>query len=403
MPPPPDPLSSSPSLSAPLAVPRAADAEWLDPRFQKLLGVQMAFGYAFSALLVVPKYLTTALGATPRQIGELAALPALAGIAAAPLCGRWLDRGGARSAILLGATLLSVSVGSFGFFFAIEPLVYVLRVVQGIGNTLVIGGAAALVAAMVTPKHHARAFGLAGSASLAMNAVASYTTERLADTFGWSVAFEVAGAAGILVFAFTSSIPAVESQPELEPAPHSAGGGADARGVTFAALAGGAAFATIATFTQPLVLELGGTDVASLFVGYTVTALGTRLGLGTFVDRWGRRRTALVALSLYVIAVLGAAVVRPAWLFVLGLGFGAAHGMLWPALNALAVERAPSGRSGSALTRLHATFGIGSMATVWGVGWLVGEIGYALSFVITAAFVAVAALSLRARGAKRAA
>ena len=92
MPPPPDPLSSSPSLSAPLAVPRAADAEWLDPRFQKLLGVQMAFGYAFSALLVVPKYLTTALGASPRQIGELSALPALAGIAAAPLCGRWLPQ-----------------------------------------------------------------------------------------------------------------------------------------------------------------------------------------------------------------------------------------------------------------------------------------------------------------------
>ena len=401
MPPPPDPLSSSPSLSAPLAVPRAADAEWLDPRFQKLLGVQMAFGYAFSALLVVPKYLTTALGASPRQIGELSALPALAGIAAAPLCGRWLDRGGARSAILLGATLLSVSVGSFGLFFTVEPLLYALRLLQGIGNTLVIGGAAALVAAMVAPKHHARAFGLAGSASLAMNAVASYTTERLADTFGWSVAFEVAGAASILVFAFTSLIPAVESPREPEPAPHSVGGAAGARGVTLAALAGGAAFATVATFTQPLVLELGGTDVASLFVGYTITALGTRLGLGTFVDRWGRRRTALAALSLYVIAVLGAAVVRPSWLFVLGLGFGAAHGMLWPALNALAVERAPSRRSGSALTRLHATLGIGSMAAVWGVGWLIGAIGYALSFVITAVFVAGAAFSLRAPGTKR--
>src|SRR5262245_65711155 len=99
MPPPPDPLSSPPSLTAPPAAPRATDAEWLDPRFQKLLGVQMAFGYAFSALLVVPKYLTTALGATPRQIGELAAAPALAGIAIAPLCGRWLDRGGARLSI----------------------------------------------------------------------------------------------------------------------------------------------------------------------------------------------------------------------------------------------------------------------------------------------------------------
>src|SRR5688500_15151181 len=162
MPPPPDPLSSPATTATPLSTPRASDAEWLDPRFQKLLGVQMAFGYTFSSLLVVPKYLTTALGANPRQIGELAAIPALAGILIAPLCGRWLDRGGARPAILLGATLLTLAVGAFGFFDTVEPLVYVARAVQGIGNTLVIGGAASFVTLLVAPKHHARAFGLAG-------------------------------------------------------------------------------------------------------------------------------------------------------------------------------------------------------------------------------------------------
>jgi MFS family permease len=296
---------------------------------------------------------------------------------------------------------MSLSIGTFGFFRAIEPLVYVARAVQGVGNTLVIGGAAALVTMFVTPKHHARAFGLAGSASLAMNALASYTTERLAHAFGWGVAFEVAGGIALLAFVFTSAIPPVESQPVIEPAPHSAGGATGARSVTFAALAGGAAFATIATFTQPLVLELGGTDVASLFVGYTVTALAVRLGLGTFVDRWGRRRAALAALSLYVLAVLAAAAIRPAWLFALGLAFGAAHGLLWPALNALAVERAAIGRSGSALTRLHATFGIGSMGALWGVGWLVHAIGYSLSFVMVAVFVAACAFTLRRRGAGR--
>src|SRR5687768_5523047 len=107
MPPPPDPLSSPATTATPLATPRASDAEWLDPRFQKLLGVQMAFGYAFSSLLVVPKYLMTALHASPREIGELAAIPALAGIAIAPVCGRWLDRGGARAALLLGTALLA--------------------------------------------------------------------------------------------------------------------------------------------------------------------------------------------------------------------------------------------------------------------------------------------------------
>jgi MFS family permease len=398
--PPPDPLSSSPALSTPLAAPRSSDAEWLDPRFQKLLGVQMAFGYAFSSLLVVPKYLMTALHASPREIGELAAAPALSGIAIAPLCGRWLDRGGARAAILLGATLLTLSVGTFGFFTAVEPVVYLVRAVQGVGNTLVIGGTAALVTELVAPKHHARAFGLAGSAALAMNAIASYATEHLAHAFGWGVAFEIAGGSGILAFALTSSIPPLEKQPPFEAAPTSTsapGGAGGAGGVACAALAAGAAFATIATFTQPFVLSLGATDVAPLFIGYTATALVVRLGLGSFVDRWGRRGTAFAALSLYAVTVLSAALVRPAWLFVLGLGFGAAHGMVWPSLNALAVERAEAGRSGSALTRLHATFGVGAMAAVWGIGWLVGTIGYSASFVIASSFVAAGALTLRRR------
>ena len=114
------------------------------------------------------------------------------------------------------------------------------------------------------------------------------------------------------------------------------------------------------------------------------------------------RRTALVALSVYVVSLLCASLVRPGWLVVLGLGFGVAHGLVWPSLNALAVERAAAGRAGSALTRLHATFGIGCMAALWGVGWLVGEFGYPLSFVAAAWLVAGATLTLRAHRAPKA-
>jgi MFS family permease len=397
MSPPPDPLSSPSSLAPSLAAPRAVSAEWLDPRFQKLLGVQMAFGYTFSSLLVVPKYLATALHASPREIGELAAIPALSGIAIAPLCGRWLDRGGARAMVLLGAALLTLSVCAFGFFSAIDPALYALRAIHGVGNTFVMGGTAAFVTLLVAPKHHARAFGLAGSAALAMNAVAPYATERLAHVYGWGVAFEVAGASGVAAFALTLAIPAAEPAPAVERPPISTGSPGGAPTVVFAALAAGAAFATIATFTQPFILGQGASDVAPLFVGYTATALAVRLGFGSFIERWGRRRTALLSLSLYVVSVLGAAIVRPPYLFLLGLGFGAAHGMAWPSLNALAVERAQAGRSGSALARLHATFGIGAMAAVWGIGWLVGEVGYPLSFAIAAWFVAGGALTLRRR------
>jgi MFS family permease len=230
-----------------------------------------------------------------------------------------------------------------------------------------------------------------------MNAIAAYSTERLADVFGWGVAYEVAGGFTLLAFALTSSIPPVRADTAFEPAPTSASAPGSTGGVTVAALAAGAAFATIATFTQPFVISLGATDVAPLFIGYTATALIVRLGFGSYMDRWGRRRTALWSLSLYAVAVLAAALVRPSLLFPFGLVFGAAHGVLWPSINALAVERAEAGRSGSALTRLHAMFGVGAMGAVWGIGWLVGAIGYSLSFVIAAVFVACGAATLHKR------
>jgi MFS family permease len=371
--------------------------EWSDRRFQKLLFVQMAFGYAFSSLLVVPKFATTALHASPREVGEIAACSALAGIATAPLCGRWLDRGGARRVVLLGAALLTLSLFPLGSFHAVEPAVFFARAVQGIGNTLVIGGTAVYVTLLVPRAHHARAFGLVGSAALAMNAIASYTTERLAATYGWELAFQVAAASTLLACALATSMPELAPNVSNEPVPSSSATPAAKSSVTWAALAGGAAFATIATFTQPYILEKGGRDVAPLFIGYTVTALGVRLGLGGVIDRWGRRRTALLALVIHTVTLLSAAFVRPDWLFVLGLGFGAAHGMAWPSLNALAVEHAPQGRHGSALTRLHAFFGLGGMSAVWGVGWLVDAIGYPLSFAIAAGFVAAGATTLRRR------
>jgi len=342
----------------------------------------MAFGYAYAALLLVPKFATVTLGANPSEIGTLAACPVVASFVCAPLCGRVLDRGRHRAAMIAGSLVFALSVAPFGYLHQLGPLVYVLRVLHGVGNTLVVGGAAVYVTHLVPAGHHGRAFGTAGAASLMMNAVASSATERLADAFGWGVAYQFAGAISLVMLGLSLRQPVVSERVESAPASASGRRLASRRAAAFATVAAGAGFGMLVTFTQPFALARGATHVASLFVGYTLTALLVRLGLGGAVDRWGRQRAAFVALTIYALTVLCAAALRPSGLFVLGLGFGVAHGLAWPALTALSVENAPPGRVGSALTSTQALFAAGTVLSVWVGGQLVSAYGYPLAFVM---------------------
>jgi MFS family permease len=290
--------------------------------------------------------------------------------------------------------LLTLSVSTFGYVHTVGPGLFALRIAQGIGNVLIVGGCASLVTRLVPAGHHGRAFGTAGAASLFMNAIASTATEHLVDAFGWTTAYEVAG--GVCAFALGLALvqadglaPSVSS-----PASQSPRRLAQRRAGSLATLAAGAGFGMLVTFTQPYALSLGAKHVASLFTGYTLTALLVRLGMGGSVDRWGRRQAAFIALSIYTATVLAAALLKPGFLFALGLGFGAAHGLAWPALCALSVENAPAGRAGSALARTQAMFAAGTMLAVWLGGELVSSFGYGASFVAIALVVGSGAIAM---------
>ena len=360
-----------------------AEARLLTPAFVLLLGTQFSFGLAFSTFLIFPKYLVTALHAGPAEVGRISALPALVAVIGVPVVARLVDRRSRRALMLAGAALMGVASLAMTAVDSLGPLVYTLRAVQGLSFLLFWNAAATLVTDLAPPARLAQALGWFALGALVTNALAPALAEPLADSRGWPFVFGLAAVCS--VFAVLLSAGVRESQ---GPPPSRSGTGlgellgARGIGVLYATVIMGAGFGAVVTFAQPLAIALGAREVSGLFVGYTVLATTVRLGLSHVADRFGRLRVALGASALYTLVVFGCAALRVSWLWWIGAGLGVAHGLLYPALNALAVEHAPASRRGSSMTLFTGAFSAGFGLSVLGFGSLAAVVGYRGAFAV---------------------
>ena len=78
------------------------------------------------------------------------------------------------------------------------------------------------------------------------------------------------------------------------------------------------------------------------------------------------------------------------WLLVtIGLLNGTAQGFVMPAANALAFERAPSGRRGQAVALYNGSNLVGAALGASGFGWLVQAFGYRPAFALASGVLAL--------------
>jgi MFS family permease len=138
------------------------------------------------------------------------------------------------------------------------------------------------------------------------------------------------------------------------------------------------------TFTQPLALSLGDANISPLFAGYTAMALAVRLLFGNLADRFGRARVSGAALALYSLVVAVTAGLGRGWLGPLGLGFGLAHGMFYPSLNALALEGVPREARGTVGAQFNAAFNGGVFVVTFCFGQIAEAHGYRVVFLLVA-------------------
>jgi MFS family permease len=156
----------------------------------------------------------------------------------------------------------------------------------------------------------------------------------------------------------------------------------------------GAGLGSMFTFVQPFALELGIDRVSGFFLGYTVGAIASRVGLGGAADRHGRARVSVLALTLYSASVLATAWLSPGLLAVVGTGIGVAHGISYPAMNALAVEDSSPRQRGAVMAYYNGAFNAGFALSVTVFGEVAEALGYPIVFVLAGGLVLVGAVGL---------
>jgi MFS family permease len=234
-----------------------------------------------------------------------------------------------------------------------------------------------------------------------MNAVATLIAERIAQSQGWHAVFYSAAAAGLLGAVITLFLREPPTKPKRAATTLLPTSLPTSRPVVMlAAVAAGAAFGVMFTFTQPLALSLGDTNMGPLFAGYTVMALGVRVFFGSAADRFGRARVSGLALAFYSLVVAVTAGLSRGWLGVVGLGFGLAHGALYPSLNALALEGVEREQRGMVGALFNAAFNAGVFLVTFCFGQIAQAYGYRVVFLLVACFSVSGSLLLWAQSRK---
>ena len=134
-------------------------------------------------------------------------------------------------------------------------------------------------------------------------------------------------------------------------------------------------------------------SVTPFFNAYVGSAIAARLLLGGLSDRAGRHTVLIPALVCQGLGLAGLALAHTSWhLIPIGMTFGFSHGLYYPTLQALIVERSPEALRPRAVASSNFSFSLGMTASAFANGLVAEHLSY------PAVFVAVGAASILAGG-----
>jgi MFS family permease len=327
-----------------------------------------------------------------REIGWVMGSFNLAQLVGLVACRGLIVRLGHRRIIAGGALIAAAGALAFSLADGLTGFV-VGRVLQGLGFSVIVAGAAAYVAEIAPEGRLGEALGVSGVMTLVSQAVGPALAELIHDLAGWTWVWRASVGFGVVAAAVAIRLPIAGVRPPDPP------GGRGATMVPMlATVLAGIGFGSIWMFLADYGPTVGVARVTLFFVGYVIAAVAVRLWFGTLSDRIGRRAASAPTLLGHALVLLALANLSARWqLAAVGLGYGLCHGVYYPTLQALVVERSGGDRS-RAVVWANFAFVVGIVVAAFALGPVARAWGYPLIYVLAAGCGAIAAALIAWRG-----
>lgn len=365
--------------------------------------INFAFFLSLNGFVLLPLHVQD-LGGTEIEIGIIMGVYSGVGIFCQPLIGPWVDAIGRRLFMIVGtalvvlAAVLAAAIDSIGVLF-------VARVLQGLGFSAYFVAMFSYVVDLVPPSQRGWALGIYGVSGFVATAFAPLVGELLVRRAGFRALFVVSAALALVPLALVLRLRDTRSPGAAAlPAPGWLRAGLEDVAqrhmvvTLFFGLGSGTIFAFLPTFAQSLAVS----GLSLFYTAYAAAAIAVRIFGGRLIDTRGRRAVIVPSMFLQMVApallaAVGFAVTRTSTtpvvpvLFVAGLVSGAAHGFLYPGLAALVTDVTPVARRATAVGVFSAMFLLGQTSGAFVFGAVAHALGYAFLWTILALLLLIGA------------
>ncbi len=319
------------------------------PAFAALFLANLFLVASFATFFLFPLFIT-GHGGSHWDIGIIMGVFALASALCRPWISEMVDRLGRKHSYTIGCIIMTLMPllhlllkGPLSNYYF---LLLLLRIVHGIGLAICFTAIFTFIVDLIPVNRLNEGIGMFGTSGLIGMAIGPLIAEPILQRFGFPAFFLTAS--GLAGAALLLQSPVSDKhhlqQLEIEPSPsfftllktrkQLISGGL--------ALLFGFGLAATGNFIAPFAQERGLSYISSYYVAYSFAAVGVRFLAGRMADRVGENQIIPWGLSLAAVGLLLVPLVHGNLLLLLvGFIFGIGHGLLFPALNAMAVRDEP--------------------------------------------------------------
>ncbi|HLR63255.1 MAG TPA: MFS transporter [Lentibacillus sp.] len=326
------------------------------------------------------------LGGNDRQIGLIVGIFTFSALLLRPYAGHALETKGRAFVYMTGLIIFVLSVGSYAFI-SIIALLFIMRVVQGVGWGLSTTATGTIATDLIPPKRRGEGmgyFGLSGNLALAFGPSLGLT---LTGYISFTSLFLICAALGLTAFILSTRI----RYKRVEQSEHKS------TTVKFDIFEKSAirpsvlllfitvTFGGIASFLPIYAEKSGVAGIELYFLVYALFLMISRLFAGKIYDRKGHLYvfppgTALIFLAMLLLSWLPNTSIMLVAAGLYGLGFGAVQ----PTLQAWAVNESPDNRRGMANATFFSCFDFGVGIGAISFGQIASVFGYSMIYLTAA-------------------